>query len=111
MFVQSVEALSSRRLQRNIYDLQLGTTINNVKAPEPDLLASVRYSCVHWARHFCDVHPGNSCSETEDLERISKFIKGVFLYWLEAAALLQKMSEAIISIRQLEAALKVSALS
>ncbi|SPO01196.1 uncharacterized protein DNG_03943 [Cephalotrichum gorgonifer] len=107
MFVQSVEALSNGRLRRDMYDLRrLGTTIGNVKIPKPDPLASVRYSCIHWARHFCDARSGNSCSETEDLERIEGFIRRVFLYWLEAAALLQRMSEIIVSIRQLETALK-----
>lgn len=47
MFVQVVRVLSNRRLQCDIYDLQrLGTTIDNVNVPKPDLLASVRYSCV-----------------------------------------------------------------
>ena len=110
MFVQSVKALTGT-LQRNMYDLQLGTTIDNVEAPEPDPLATVRYSCVHWARHFCDMNLGNSHLQTEDLERIDRFIREVFLYWLEAAALLQNMSEIIISIRQLETLLKVSTLS
>ena len=114
MFVQSVEALSTGRLRlrRDLYNLQhVGTTIDNVRVPDPDPLASVRYSCIHWARHFCDVAPGNSRSETEDLERIDRFIRGAFLYWLEAAALLQGMSDIIISVRQLETALEVSALS
>ncbi|KFH40933.1 Vegetative incompatibility protein HET-E-like protein [Hapsidospora chrysogenum ATCC 11550] len=108
MFVRSIEALSDGRLRRDMYDLQHpGTTIDNVKAPEPDPLAGVRYSCLHWARHFCDVNqPGNSRSETEDLERIERFIGSVFLYWLEAAALLQILSEIIISIRQLKTALE-----
>ena len=114
MFVRSVDALSTGRLQRNMYDLRLGTTIDNGKAPEPDPLASVRYSCVHWARHFCDMNLGKSRFsgfQTEDLERIDRFIRGFFLYWLEAAALLQSMSEIIISMQQLETFFKVSALS
>ena len=111
MFVQSIEALSNGILRRDIYDLQhLGTTTDDVKVPEPDPLASVRYSCVPWARHFCDADSGNRCCKTADLERIDKFIRAVFLYWLEAAALLRRMSEVIVSMQQLETALKVSTL-
>lgn len=110
IFARSVDALSTDRLRRDMYRLQhLGTTIDAVKAPKPDPLADVRYSCIHWARHFCDI--GNSGSESEDLDRIDGFIRGFFLYWLEAAALLRSMTESIISIRQLDTCLKVCALS
>ena len=111
IFVQSVEALSTgRRLQRDMYDLQHpGITIDNVEVPKPDPLAGIPYSCIHWARHFCDVN--SSSSRSEDLERIDRFIRGFFLYWLEAAALLRRMSEIIISIRRLETSLKVGSLS
>ena len=108
MFTRSVRALSGGILRRNMYSLPyLGITIDDVEVPEEDPLAGVRYSCVHWARHFCDAGPGNSGFETGDLEMIYLFIQSFFLYWLEAVALLQSMSESIISIRQLKTFLKV----
>lgn len=89
----------------------LGTTIDNVRVPKPDPLANIRYSYIHYARHFCDVNPGNSRPGTEDIERTDRIIRGVFLHWLEAAALLPRMSEGIVSIQRLEISLKVSDLS
>ena len=111
IFTRSVRALSGGILRRNIYGLPcLGVTINDVKAPKQDPLAVIRYSCVHWARHFCDTGPGNSSFETDNLEMINRFIRSFFLYWLEAIALLRSISESIVSIRQLESFLKVSIL-
>jgi len=108
MFTRSVRAFSSGVLRRNIYGLPyLGMTINDVKVPEQDPLAGVQYSYVYWARHFCDSAPGNRGFERNNLEMIDRFIRGFFLYWLEAVALLQNMSESIVSIRQLENILKV----
>lgn len=105
IFNRSVRALSTGVLHRNMYGLLYeGTTIDNVKVPEPDPLASIRYSCIHWARHFCDVGPG---FPAEDLGKIDQFIRRFFLHWLEAVALLRKMSESIASFRQLGAFLKV----
>jgi hypothetical protein len=104
IFEQSVRALSTG-LRRNMYSLPYpGTTIDHVKVPEPDPLAGIRYACVYWARHFCDAGAG---FQTEDSKQIDRFIRGFFLVWLEAVALLQKMSESIVSIRQLETSLKV----
>jgi len=112
MFTRSVRALSGKILRRNMYGLPyLGVMINDVKVPEKDPLAVIRYSCVHWARHFCDAGPGNSGFETDNLEMVNRFIRGFFLYWLEAVALLRSMSESIVSIRQLESFLKVSILN
>jgi len=62
----------------------LGVMINDVRVPKQDPLAGIRYSCVHWARHFCDAGPGNSSIETDNLEMIDRFIRRFFLYWLEA---------------------------
>jgi hypothetical protein len=110
IFARSVQALSSGILRRNMYGLpHIGIPIDDIKVPTPDPLAGIRYSCIHWARHFCDVLHGNSGIENDDLERIDQFIRSFSLYWLEAVALLRSISECIISIRQLETFLKVRA--
>ena len=114
MFARSVQALSAGRLRRNMYGLpSIGMPIEDVTVPEPDPLAGVRYSCIYWARHLCDVGPGSSNRglESEDLEMIDHFIRRFFLYWLEAVALLRSMSQSIISIRRLETFLQVRILS
>ena len=108
IFTHSVQALSTGVLRRNIYSLpSYGTRIDEIKVPEPDPLTGIGYSCLYWARHFCET----SCNfKIEDLDLIGDFLQRFFLYWLEAVALLQSMPEAIAAIRGLENALQVSQL-
>ncbi|KAL8296169.1 hypothetical protein RB600_001589 [Gaeumannomyces tritici] len=57
MFRRSLNALSV--LRYDIYGLRhLGTLINDVKVPNPDPLAALRYSCVYWIDHFCNAYDG-----------------------------------------------------
>ena len=110
IFTQSIQALSTR-LRRNMYGLPyLGVPINDIRVPKPDPLAGAHYSCIHWARHFCDACPGRNSFEREDLKRIEGFIRSSFLYWLEAVALLRNASESIVSIRRLRTFLEVRGL-
>jgi hypothetical protein len=114
IFARSVQAMSNGILRRNIYDLpHVGTLIDDVQVPDPDPLACIKYSCIHWARHVCDVNMASSGFQLQslDLEMIDTFIRSSFLYWLEAVALLRSMSESIVSIRKLEAFLKVGILN
>jgi len=47
--------IMSRILQRDIYSLvSPGSSINDVKLPNPDPLAAARYSCVYWVDHLDD---------------------------------------------------------
>ncbi|KAL7959002.1 hypothetical protein V8C34DRAFT_323579 [Trichoderma compactum] len=39
-------------LKQNMYDLDNGFKPENMEPPQPDPLASIRYSCVVWADHF-----------------------------------------------------------
>src|SRR6266480_3335610 len=44
----------SRTLRRDIYDLRApGYLIEQVKPPDPDPLAALRYSCIYWVDHVC----------------------------------------------------------
>jgi hypothetical protein len=52
LFVQSLELLSSK-LKRDMYDLVApGFLSGEVRVPDPDPLATARYSCVHWISHL-----------------------------------------------------------
>jgi len=80
IFARSIQALSPI-LRRNIYNLSYpGITVDNVTSPRPDPLASLRYSCIHRASHFCDASSGKSSFKSEDLERIGQLIRSTFLY-------------------------------
>jgi hypothetical protein len=73
----------SGTLRRDIYSLgNPGFPIHNVKNPEPDPLATIRYSYVYWVYHLYDASrsTGNddrfvagrsgSCSTEEVLEKV-----------------------------------------
>ncbi|RYP09775.1 hypothetical protein DL765_008331 [Monosporascus sp. GIB2] len=102
IFSQSLQAMSAT-LRRDIYNLHHpGLLIGEIKAPDPDPLAAIRYSCVHWIDHFCDAY-NRSCPE---VETVGQFLQEKFLYWLEALGLIQHMGDAILSITRLESLLR-----
>ncbi|GAW26224.1 putative NWD1 protein [Rosellinia necatrix] len=101
IFSQSLEAMLT--LRRDIYGLRHpGTLVSDIKAPDPDPLAAIRYSCVHWISHFCDSYS----SSYSEVKAVRDFFEGKFLYWLEAMGLVQHMGDAILSITRLETLLR-----
>jgi hypothetical protein len=103
LFSRSLSALS-QTLRRDIYDLDLpGVLIDQVMPVDPDPLAPVRYSCVYWVDHLCEIDRNNSHhgSHLADDGQIFKFLKKHFLYWLEGLSLLGKISEGILMIKKL----------
>ncbi|PTB40405.1 hypothetical protein M441DRAFT_59154 [Trichoderma asperellum CBS 433.97] len=102
IFVRSIQAMSTR-LQRNIYNLHSpGTSINNIKAPDPDPLAAVRYSCVHWVDHFCYIYNSNKDQVNHECQEVFLFLRKYFLYWLEALGLMGYVEDVILSMIGLE---------
>ncbi|RYP42429.1 hypothetical protein DL768_010338 [Monosporascus sp. mg162] len=100
IFSRSLETMST--LRRNIYGLHHLGPIGKIKVPDPDPLAAIRYSCVHWIGHFCDAY-SNSRPE---VETVGHFLREKFLYWLEALGLIQHMGDVILSITRLESLLR-----
>ncbi|KAI4940444.1 hypothetical protein J4E91_011334, partial [Alternaria rosae] len=67
IFARSLQIMSTT-LRRDMYGLKaLGTPIEDVEMPEPDLLAALRYSCVHWVDHLYDSNPTSSTIYAECL--------------------------------------------
>lgn len=70
------------------------------------LLARNKYACVYWLSHFkqadrCDYN-------LEDNGPVHRFFKQHLLHWLEAMSRIEKMSDAIQTIKDLESKLQVS---
>lgn len=111
VFSRSLEEMS-RTLQRDIYNIQShGLPISQVKIPDPDPLAAVRYSCVYWIHHL------HAClsSQTTNWQHVLHnegmveiFLQKKYLYWLEALALLGGVSEGVLAISQLADLTQVS---
>ncbi|WPJ63597.1 hypothetical protein SMAC4_13655 [Sordaria macrospora] len=102
---RSLKAMSTT-LQRDIYNLRApGFPSDEVEVPDPDPLATVRYSCVYWVDHLCDSVAGTNTKRYDPLRDekvVHEFLETKYLYWLEALSLLQAMPAGVVAIRKLE---------
>ena len=110
IFSRSLQVMS-RTLRRDIYSLRaLGYPIERVKQPDPDPLAAIRYSCIHWVNHLYDWNSNSFTNHGVDLEdrsMVDMFIRKKYLYWLEALSLCGSMSEGVHSMAKLETVVEV----
>jgi hypothetical protein len=107
IFSRSLQAMC-QILRRDIYSLRApGIFIDQVNAPSPDPLATVRYSCHYWVDHLLDC--GTRDNTIDNLSgSVFDFLRRSFLYWLEALSLIDGLSDSILMIRKLESWLQVS---
>ncbi|KAH8651716.1 hypothetical protein BGZ61DRAFT_229661 [Ilyonectria robusta] len=108
IFSRSLEALSET-LERDVYELGVpGFPIDQVSPPDPDPLASIRYSCVFWVDHLDDSEPWAKMSDKDlqDAGIVDDFLRKKYLYWLESLSLLRSMSEGVMAVQKLEALVK-----
>ncbi|KAN0073185.1 hypothetical protein V8E54_008405 [Elaphomyces granulatus] len=101
MFSWSLDALS-KTLRRDIYNLRdPGGMVKEV--PDPDPLASIRYSCVFWVDHLCkaDDTSLDLKEKLSDGGTVFPFVKEHFLHWLESLSLIYKLSDGVLSIKKL----------
>ncbi|WPJ66902.1 hypothetical protein SMAC4_14095 [Sordaria macrospora] len=108
IFLRSLDAMS-RVLRRDIYGLRApGFLSDKVQVPDPDPLATVRYSCVYWVDHLCDSVSGTNTkwhNHLRDEKIVHEFLETKYLYWLEALSLLQAMPAGVVAIGKLESLL------
>jgi hypothetical protein len=104
LFAQSLELLSSR-LKRDMYGLvEPGCSIDEVRVPDCDLLATARYSCVYWVDHFCESKPkssGSSISSPQTADVVEEFLRKKYLYWLEGLSLCHSVGRGVVSMEKL----------
>jgi hypothetical protein len=110
IFARSLQIMSAT-LRRDMYGLKaLGTPIDDVKMPEPDPLAALRYSCVHWVDHLSKSKPTSSATYAECLRDggvVDKFLRKKCLYWLESLSLCKSISKGVVSMRELRILVQV----
>jgi hypothetical protein len=95
MFSRSLDALS-KTLRQDIYDIKDPGPITKDVRPDPDPLASIRYSCVFWFDHLCEVD-----DQSLDNGTIFTFFNKHFLHWLECLSLIHEVSHGLLMIRRL----------
>ena len=110
IFSRSLQVMF-KTLRRDMYSLgALGYPAGQVQRPDPDPLASSRYSCIYWIDHFSDWNSSCSADHLVDLQDggvVHEFIREKYLCWLEALSLCKSMSMAMVSAAKLEAIVQV----
>ncbi|KAI2637533.1 WD40-repeat-containing domain protein [Xylaria nigripes] len=92
---RSIKAISS--MKKNIYNLEYSNQAANLRPPDEDPLAPLRYSCLHWVSHLRSVD-GESFRW---LVEVSAFLNKGLLRWLESLSLLEKVPEGVLAIKDL----------
>lgn len=100
--------LMMKTLRRDIYELEdPGTYIDQADPPHsPDPLAATRYSCVYWIEHLQESITTRDANILRNGGAVDKFLRGYYLYWLEASSLSRSMAEAQVSMSKLETLLQ-----
>ena len=104
IFSKSLEIMS-QTLRRDIYRLQhLGSAIDQVRKPDPDPLAAVRYSCIYWVDHLLDANKDSESGDPVYGEHVvHTFLREKYLYWIEGLSLLRCIPEGVRTMEKLEA--------
>ncbi|KAF2856407.1 beta transducin-like protein HET-E4s [Plenodomus tracheiphilus IPT5] len=104
LFSQSLKLLSSK-LKRDMSNLvEPGFSIDEVRTPEPDPLATARYSCIYWVDHLCESNPESlvsSVGELQALGTVDEFLREKYLYWLEGLSLCKSVGKGVVSMGKL----------
>jgi hypothetical protein len=103
LFSRSMKALSSN-LRKDIYGLESpGSFIGEVKAPNPDPLAPIRYSCVHWMDHLSGARLDDGRKKAlKNSTTLAEFLRTKFLFWLEALSLLHDLPKGVSALSSLQ---------
>ncbi|PKK50457.1 hypothetical protein CI102_5179, partial [Trichoderma harzianum] len=105
IFSRSLNQLS-KILHRDIYSLKFpGFSIKHVSSPDPDPLAPIRYSCIHWVDHLIASEHTRELNHEKmprSEDTINKFFERTYLNWLEALSLLRSISEGVLAMQKLE---------
>lgn len=103
VFSRSIKVMST--LHRDMYDLrELGYPAELVEPPDPDPLAALRYACTYWIDHLGDSSLTSAVTSSVHLQdggAVYEFLKGKYLYWLEALSLCKSLPKGIVSIAKL----------
>ncbi|KAH7186864.1 hypothetical protein DER44DRAFT_184096 [Fusarium oxysporum] len=103
VFSRSLKLLC-KTLYRDMYCLQApGYPIGQVSTPEPDPLATVRYSCMFWVDHLHDSASltVRSNKMLDSSGSILAFFQTKYVQWLEALALLRSIPAGVRAVEKL----------
>lgn len=102
ILLSSITAMS-QTLRRDIYSLRHpGIIIDEIQPPNPDPLAPIRYACVYWVDHLCEIQ------DIRNKAAIDSFLKAHLLHWFEALSLIRSTSAGVLGLLKLVNLLEVS---
>ena len=110
LFRRSV-CVMSELLHKDMYKLRHpGRRISDIDRPEPDPLAPMAYSCLHWLEHFMlaifphltDFTDAKQVYFSDCAPVATEFFSAYSLNWLEALSLLGSLSKGIPMLRDLK---------
>jgi hypothetical protein len=92
-----------QKLKKNICGLASGIEREEIDAMDIQELLSpaLQYSCRYWVHHLV-------CSKKADVQNVHLFLKGCFLYWMEAMGILGRASQVIRDLNLLQSTFDVS---
>ncbi|WQF90413.1 Putative NACHT nucleoside triphosphatase, WD40/YVTN repeat-like-containing domain superfamily [Colletotrichum destructivum] len=105
MALQSIEEMQCT-LRRNVYNLDYPGSQPPLGGPNPDPLASIRYSCLNWVNHLVD--GTKNPQDFTDGGVVDRFLRSHLLHWLEALSLLRSLPNGILILSKLSALLQLN---
>ena len=104
--------LMSRTLRKDICDLRApGIVIYEIEPGRVArcLSAPVQYACCYWVNHLLHSRGCDAGSVIpRDKEEVQAFLNRAFLHWVEALSLIDKISEGIAMVTELDSVIQVS---
>ncbi|KAL2834663.1 WD40-repeat-containing domain protein [Aspergillus pseudoustus] len=104
--------MMSDTLRRDVWNLRdPASSIENIKAPDPNPLDSIGYMCVYWVEHLCqlDAHLQRQLGLCSD-GAIEIYIREHLLHWMEALSLLRSLRAGEELLRKLVNIMEVGSL-
>ncbi|KAK2595530.1 hypothetical protein QQS21_006758 [Conoideocrella luteorostrata] len=105
MFERSLHALQ-QELKRDMYGLRYpGFSLDDFEPPDPDPLACIRYSAVHWIDHLCEAQYQD---DVADDGLVHEFLQCNLLFWFEVLSLFRAIPYVILGLAKLRAFLRAA---
>ncbi|RDW62302.1 hypothetical protein BP6252_11735 [Coleophoma cylindrospora] len=79
-----------------------GISIDQIKVPNPDPLATIRYSCLYWVDHLLNCSITEISNALKDGGLVNRFLYQSFLYWLEALSLIRSPLSSLTITKRLQ---------
>jgi hypothetical protein len=107
IFTKSLEVIFNS-LHRGMWEFDgWGSSIDEIKSPDPDPLEELRYPCLHWVDHLDEASSEIRQSALSDVGSVNTFFERKYLYWLEALSLCKELAKGVVAMAKLQSIARV----